>query len=675
MRPAALMLAVLAGPPALAAQEWNAPSTRDLVARAIATRLRESDSAAYGYRARAHGVVTFLVEVGGPLGPVSRLLKADELEVDVRWTSRTGGSQAIVAWRDSTFFPTGIEYHRDHLGIVTDDFGSRIRIGEGDEVAEVPHPLGPDGPSHYDYRSRDTVFLATAGDRLTLVAIDVRPRDPGAALAIGTVFVEMGRAVLVRSQFTFTGAAYRDPDLEDITVRLERAAIDRRYWLPYRQEIEISRRSAVLDFPLRSVIRARWTIGDFEIDPGPMPTFTAPAGPGLRGPGGPARWSGPLAAAIDSGLTPADRQAVGEVRAQAGRLVGAALLAGLPRLRPSVDRASEVLRVNRVQGLAVGMGLAWRPGGGIQKVRLGLGFGTADRRVTGAVMAEHRLGTGVLTLEASREVSDVGDLPVASGVVASLSAQESGRDYGHYVLLERAGLAWSGAIDGTTRVTVAARREWSRSVETRATPARGSFEANPALGSPPSWMGRVTLGFDAGPRAEARATARLDLEAGVGDSTYGRILARGEVGRRLGPGDLAARGWVGLGSRSLPARRSFALGGRGTLVGEPFRAWGGRRAAWLFVEWLARVPGPAVPFGAFGRTAPEIAIGPFIAAGWARDSLPAAPWRPSPGLRPVVGVAIELLARSVRVEIGQALRGGRGPGVTIDVNRAWWPVL
>jgi hypothetical protein len=87
------------------------------------------------------------------------------------------------------------------------------------------------------------------------------------------------------------------------------------------------------------------------------------------------------------------------------------------------------------------------------------------------------------------------------------------------------------------------------------------------------------------------------------------------------------------------------------------------------------VPGPAVPFGAFGRTAPEIAVGPFIAAGWARDPLPAAPWRPSPGLRPVVGVAIELLARSVRVEIGQALRGGRGPGVTIDVNRAWWPVL
>jgi hypothetical protein len=44
-------------------------------------------------------------------------------------------------------------------------------------------------------------------------------------------------------------------------------------------------------------------------------------------------------------------------------------------------------------------------------------------------------------------------------------------------------------------------------------------------------------------------------------------------------------------------------------------------------------------------------------------------------MRPVAGLAVELLDRAIRVEIGQSLRRGFGPSVSIDLARAWWPVL
>jgi hypothetical protein len=41
----------------------------------------------------------------------------------------------------------------------------------------------------------------------------------------------------------------------------------------------------------------------------------------------------------------------------------------------------------------------------------------------------------------------------------------------------------------------------------------------------------------------------------------------------------------------------------------------------------------------------------------------------------VVGIAVELLSRAARIEIGRSLRGGGSLGVTFDVSREWWPIL
>jgi hypothetical protein len=81
-------------------------------------------------------------------------------------------------------------------------------------------------------------------------------------------------------------------------------------------------------------------------------------------------------------------------------------------------------------------------------------------------------------------------------------------------------------------------------------------------------------------------------------------------------------------------------------------------------EWL--VAGGVVPG--------VIAVGPLIAVGAAGEAIPGLPWRASHGLRPVLGVASELLFGAVRIEAGWATRTGH-LGVTVDAGRVWWPIL
>jgi hypothetical protein len=661
----------------LEAQDWNAPATLALVDQAILHRLRaEADSSLDSYRATGRGIVTFHAEIGAPGAAPGRLFKGDELAVEVYWQRPDRSKQIIRAWRDSTFFPTDINYHRDHLGIVTNDFGPTIRIGGGDEVSGVVHPLGPMARSWYDYSARDPITIRTPDGILVLVPIDVRPKDPAKPGVIGSIYLDRDRAVLVRSQFTFTRACYRDPDLEDIVVRLDRSLVDGRYWLPVHQEIELRRRLALVDFPVRSVIRGRWDLFDYEINPTlPADRFAGPAIGGLARPGGAWPDATPLIRGVDSSLTPFDRGAVAAVRREAFRVVRASLLDGLPTTRLSIGRLSDLVRVNRVEGLAFGAGLEFRRIPVVDRARFDLGVGTSDRRITGGIEVERRIGSVRLAGLASRRISDFSDLEVASGVVGSLSAQETGHDFGDYVLLERVGLRVGRDLGPTGQITAEAGREWGWSVATAATPAGGQYRPNPALGDGGYWVARAAIA-GGGHRAKGGDwQARLGVEGGTGRTSYARAIATGEVTRNAPGGQIGLRGLVGLGTRGLPGRRTFAIGGRSTLPGEPFRAFGGRTVVWGSAEWLVRVPALGLPLGWLGRTPSAVWIGPLIAAGAAGGSVTLLPWQPSAGVRPVVGIAAELFSRVIRVEVGQALRGGRGPGVTIDIARELWKLL
>jgi hypothetical protein len=120
--------------------------------------------------------------------------------------------------------------------------------------------------------------------------------------------------------------------------------------------------------------------------------------------------------------------------------------------------------------------------------------------------------------------------------------------------------------------------------------------------------------------------------------------------------------------------RPFVMGGRGSLPGEVFRAWGGRYGALGRVDIRVPVPFVALPLGSFGSTGNRAMGGPFVAVGWVGGAIPGAPWIPTPKPRAVAGGQLEMFHRMLRAELGVALDDG-SLGLSVDIRRDLWPIL
>ena len=672
------LLLLAAGTPPLAAQGWDSPEALALVRRAVDQRAAvEADSTLRSYRTRAHGFVFFLAQIGEGLTEPPRLVKADELDVEVYWQAPNRSKQVVLGWRDGAFLPTDIEYHRDHLGIVTNNFGDLIRIGEGDEVRDAIHPLSRAGPSAYQYALGDSLVIASGGGEITVREVQVRPRSFARPLVVGTLYIDAATAELVRFRFSFTPAAYLDRQLEDITIALENGRFESRWWLPIRQEIEIRRRASYFDFPARGIIRGRWEITDYDLNvPIPPEVLAGPAIGGLMAPRpDDPTWDAPLSQAIADVAVPVNRQDMDALRVEVERIAGSRALGGLPASRLATGSLSDVVRINRVQGLALGLGGVFGVRGSRIQLRPQIGYGTSDQRVTGGLGVVVASGATQLSLAAERRVRDLSDLPVISPALNSLLSQEAGDDYGDYVLVNAAAAGLRHRLSGRTTVSLEAGVEESRSVAVSSTPATGRYRPNPALGAGTYRVGRVAFERTSGGIAvQHDVQGRVAVEGGEGPGEYLRVSGEGRWLTRAGSGQLLSRLYLGAGTDKLPAYRSFVLGGRGTLLGEPFRAYGGRTAALAHMEWRFEVPFPAVPLGSFASTGRHLTVAPFVAAGWTDRPIAGVPWRGTDGVRPVAGVAIEWLMRLIRLEVGVGLRDGRF-GVSADVNRDWWDIL
>jgi hypothetical protein len=141
-----------------------------------------------------------------------------------------------------------------------------------------------------------------------------------------------------------------------------------------------------------------------------------------------------------------------------------------------------------------------------------------------------------------------------------------------------------------------------------------------------------------------------------------------------GPGELRLEAWAGWGSADLPPHRLFVFGGRGTLVGEPFRGYGGRQAALGRLSWGVPLPAPAIPLGRYASTGRQLVLAPFLGMGWAAEPVAGLPGGDSEGLRPVFGVTVEAFHRLLLLEFGWAVRQ-EAVGFTVDLRRDLWPIL
>ena len=129
------------------AQQWNDARSRALVEQATTRRAQQlADTGLRDYKAVAHGYVTFLAQVGEGLAEPPKVVKADELVNEVYWRAPNLSKQRILGRRDTLLLPTDITYHRDHLGIVQNNFPAHHPARRRRRGARRPASALHDGP-------------------------------------------------------------------------------------------------------------------------------------------------------------------------------------------------------------------------------------------------------------------------------------------------------------------------------------------------------------------------------------------------------------------------------------------------------------------------------------------------------------------------------------------------
>jgi hypothetical protein len=675
------LLALPLLPGGLTAQDWDSPGVRALVARAIARRQAAfADTALKDFTARAHGFVFFLGQIGEGLSEPPRLIKADQLELQVYWRAPNLSKQIIMGWRDRMDLPTDIAYHRDHLGIALNNFPDRIRLGEGDEVRDVPHPLAPNGPDLYQYALRDSLTIHLPDRAIRVYEVAVRPRDFRAPRLVGSMFLDVDLSDLVRMAFEFTRPAYLDAELEDITVAIENSLWAGRYWLPYRQEIAIRRRGTWLDFPVRGIIQGRWEIDTYRFNQGVDSGVFRMPGPEIIAAAPETRdsfpWRDSLGADIRDVARSPRLEDFAAVRAKVQEVAMGHAIDGLRRAQLGGAALSDFAHFNRVEGLALGIGATLRGGNDATQLRVKGGAATATALFTGDADLSARRGAWTWRVSAGRAVRDLGDVPVISGVVNSLSAQETGADFGDYFLATGGRGSVTLALSGRTVVQLGAGWERIAALATHAGWARGTFSRpNPPLRAGEWSRVQLSLRRLAPSFTMVRSlSGKVEIEGGTGASSY--LRSYGELRWQIpaGNGWLVARASAGAGTRDLPAYRAFVMGGRGTLLGEGFRAYAGRESAWGSLDLRLPLAMPELPLGSFAGTGRTLTVIPFLAAGWVGDAVTLPLGVPARGVRPVVGLGLEWFHDLIRFDAGYGLRSGK-LGLAVDVSRDFWDIL
>ena len=665
------------------AAEWNDARALDLAQRATIRRSAQlADTTLRDYSARARGYVTFLAQAGEGLTEPPKVVKADQLALEIFWRSPDQSKQRILGRRDTLLLPTDINYHRDHLGIIQNNFAEIIRLGDGDEVMDVPHPLSPRGMGEYDYRIADSLVIRLADRTIEVFQLSIRPKNDRLPRVVGAVFVERATAQVVRMAFSFTRVALRDTSLEDVAVILENGLIEDRYWLPRRQEIEIRRTGTWLDFPFRGIIRGRWEIREYDVNTGLPPSlFTGPeivqAPPDRQAA---FTFEGALLDGLPSDVRTVTGNDVRAVQDAARELVRAQALQRARGTSLQARGLSDFVRVTRVEGLALGSGVAQRLGGGL-RVAGTARYAFADQRVRGsATIAWERASGAGLSLRAERQLGEIGAVAEGSMVRNSFAAQEFGSDwtspFQRRQVVLRADLP--PLLDRRWRVAVETAIERHSRVNVNASPSRGSYEDTPAVTSDgfarASLLVRRPTALAFGGTEVSTAASFDAIRVRSSQRELGRATLDLDVQRPFGRNRLVLRTIAsGVVGAEVPLQYETWLGGPVTLPGMDFHAVRGRAGLSQRIEWQSPVPAPTIPLGRYGRVPGQLVLAPFalLAITDGRTSTAIATPR---GVYPAVGLGAIGLFNLLRVDVARGLRDGRWM-FSIDVTRDFWRVL
>ncbi|HEY5547297.1 MAG TPA: hypothetical protein VIK50_14690 [Gemmatimonadaceae bacterium] len=675
---AVVLMPGVAAPPA--AQDWNDARVTALVTRATERRARQlADTGLTDYTATAVGSLTFLAQVGEGFPDPPKVVKADQIALEVYWRAPNHSKQLILGRRDTLLLPTDIQYHRDHLGIVQNNFPEIIRLGDGDEVRDVPHPLSATGLRAYDYSISDSLRIEVPGQVIEVYEVRVRPKDDHAPAAVGAVYLARADAQVVRMAFSFTRAALLDPQLDDVSIVLDNALIEERFWLPRRQEIEIRRSGTWLDFPARGIIRGGFEVCCYRINAGtPGIRFTGPeielAPPARRAT---YQFPEPLSAVVPPDLATASGEELSRVQARAVELVGQAALARARRGALLAGSVSDLVRVNRAEGLSLGAGVRRRVGSAVDIALTGR-YGVADREPKGVARLTWRpMAAASIRFGAFDEVRDATDVPEVSGVRNSIGAQEFGADFtepyrvrGFDLRLERR------PTNSAITVSLGVAREWTEAVTVEAVPARGTYRPVPDIPSRQGW--RADMALSVAPRPLSGGIVHGSLAVQVRRlrdaddvSMPARGTARLELKHPIALGTMVASTFAGIASGGLP-QDLVRAGGPVTAPGYRAHQFVSRALISQRLEWQFPVPFPSIPVGRWGRSPAGATLAPLTAIVVQEDRDPSGERRAAGYLS--VGAGLLVFFDLVRFDVARGLRNGRWT-FGVDVSRDLWRIL
>lgn len=611
--PGATTPATVVRPPAPAGQDtsWNAPRVLELVDRARARRQEPlADSALRTYRADATGHVYFLLDREDAGEPV--LLRADQVAVELYWAQPDRTKQVIRGLRSEEQLPIrDFRYYLDRYTVIQNGFGDEIRVGEGRDVADVPHPLAPGAEDTYSYRLADSLTIRLPGaDELRVYEVQVRPDDFSQPAIVGSLFLERARGDLVRLAFTFTPAAYLDERNERVEVTLENALWEGRYWLPREQRLMVRREMPQLDLDVGTVIRAVLRVSDYELNPALPPAFFD--GREIIAGAGPERLAsypfeeGLYDALPDVGVVSGEELGTldeVDVDAIAGRIIRQRFLRGVPRLRFYAPSVSDVVRYDRAEGLVSGAGLSYGVGEYQLTAYGGYAWGAAEP--LGEIALRPLTGSGARwSIEGYfRRPTGLGLRPAAAGVLSTASAAALGTDY-RDLYFESGGTLirhLSGGGDGGPRLGARVVRHVSPSQDRAAVhaPFDEDDRFRPVLpvdqGTQFSLLLRTSSTRDAPWGGQARV--RLGLEGGrFHQDADDRWFAVSDVGVDFLWRDQDRRWGIELRERLRQSwngavQHGSLLGGRNTLPGHPIHGYHADGVLLANVEaWMTVVP-------------------------------------------------------------------------------------
>ena len=675
---AVVLMPVVAVP--AAAQDWNDARATALVARATALRARQlADTGLTDYTATAVGSLTFLAQVGEGFPDPPRVVKADQIALEVYWRAPNHSKQLILGRRDTLLLPTDIQYHRDHLGIVQNNFPEIIRLGEGDEVRDVPHPLSSAGLRAYDYAISDSMRIEVPGQVIEVYEVRVRPKDDRAPAAVGAVYLARADAQVVRMAFSFTRAALLDPQLEDVSIVLDNALIEERFWLPRRQQIEIRRTGTWLDFPARGIIRGGFEVCCYRINAGATGVrFTGPeielAPPDRRAA---YRFAEPLNAVLPPDLATVSGEELARVQARAVELVGQAALARARRGALLAGSVSDLVRVNRAEGLSLGAGVRRRVGNAVDVAVTGR-YGIADHAPKGAVrLAWQPVAVASIRIGAFDDVRDASDVAEVSGLRNSMGAQEFGADFTEPYRVRGFDVRLDHRPPGAAvTASLGVAREWTEAVSVEAAPAAGAFRPTPPVPSGQGWRADLALAMVPRQLLGGAIHGSLGLQVrrlrDAGDvSVPVRGTARLEFEQPFGTGRLVASTFAGISNRGL-SQDSLRAGGPVTAPGYRAHQFVSRALVSQRLEWRFPIGFPAIPVGRWGHSPARATLAPLTTI-VVQEERDASGRRHAVGY-PSVGAGLLVFFDLVRLDVARGLRHGRW-SFGVDLSRDLWRIL